>query len=106
MKYAKKKKCDECTIGMPPLLQGRVHEVVTNDRRAGDDSFSERKGAVEISSKVCCAPDGLGHPCDVPSARMTPWTRASCDGAPSASLVPGVTGGIDNIRLSQVHRRS
>lgn len=75
----------------------------------GDDSFSGRKsGTVGISSKMCCTtPGGPDRPCNASSARMTPWTRASCDGASSqAPLGPGATGGIDAPRPSQMHRRS
>jgi len=88
-------------------------EGCTNDEYGvGDESFSGRKsGTVGISSKICCttprvAPDGPGRPSDVSSARMTPCTRASCDGASSqVPLGPGATGGIATPRPSQMHRR-
>ena len=86
---------------------------MNDDCAVGDVSFSGRKsGTVGISSKMCCTtprvdPDGPPRPSDVSSARMTPWTRASCDGASSqAPLGPGATRGIAAPRPSHIHRRS
>ncbi len=86
----------------------------TNDECCvGDESFSGRKsGTVGMSSKTCCAtprpaPDEPTRPCAESSARMTPCTRASCDGASShVPLGPGAIGGADPPRPSQMHRRS
>jgi hypothetical protein len=99
--------------------RGRLHgepfkDGCTNDEYCvGDVSFSGRKsGTVGINSKMCCttpraAPDGPARPSDVSSARMTPCTRASCDGASSqVPLGPGATGAIIAPRPSQMHRRS
>jgi hypothetical protein len=76
-----------------------------DDCYVGDVKISGRKSG--ISSKICSTmPDGPACPSDVSSARMTPWTRASCDGASSqAPLGPAATRGIDAPRPSQMHRR-
>jgi hypothetical protein len=79
----------------------------------GDASLSGRKsGTVGINSKICCpvpcaGPPEPGRPCGTSSVRMTPCTRASCDGASSQlPLGPGAGSGNDAPRPSQMHRRS
>ena len=97
-----------CSFHGEPFKDG-----CTNDEYGvGDESFSGRNsGTVGISSKMCCttpraAPDEL-RPSDVSSARITPCTCASCDGASSqVPLGPGATGGNVAPRPSQMHRRS
>jgi hypothetical protein len=65
-----------------------------------------------MSSNTCCTTprpelDEPPRPCAESSARMTPCTRASCDGASShVPLGPGAIGGADPPRPSQMHRRS
>jgi hypothetical protein len=86
----------------------------TNDECCvGDARFSGRNnGTVGINSNMCCvtpraAPVEPARVCGASSARMTPCTRASCDGASSQfPLGPGARGGIDAPRPSQMHRRS
>lgn len=109
-RYGMEKKSDECIIGKKRFHGDPPKDGCTNeDCCNGDDSFSGRKsGTVGISSKMCCTtPGGPVRPCNASSARMTPCTRASCDGASShAPLGPGATGGIDAPRPSQMHRSS
>ena len=90
-------------------------ECMNDECCMGDESFSGRKsGTVGMSSKTCCttprpAPDEPARPCCCAesSARMTPCTRASCEGTSShVPLGPGAIGGADPPRPSQMHRRS
>ena len=68
--------------------------------------------APSVSVQRCVAPHHALHqnelrPSDVSSARITPCTCASCDGASSqVPLGPGATGGNVAPRPSQMHRRS
>jgi hypothetical protein len=96
--------CERIIVHGEPLRAGR-----TNDEFCvGDEDFSRTKtGMVGMSSKTCCTtprpmPDDPARPCAESSARMTPCTRASCDGAS-----PHVRGAdAPPPRSSQMHRRS